>query len=159
MCVGIALYGDSEIREKEDQARFLQQKLASFNLRVDQSLILNLLDQYRAKNKSVLELSKTYLDLAVISEIAKLTPQDISLMSISADFGDLPSEKNKTPEKKIILDGIIKGDRLNLESMLAGYLIMLKNSELFDQPTIDRKSFEFYENRGVLHFTAQLTLS
>jgi type IV pilus assembly protein PilM len=159
MCVGIALYQDSEIREKEDQARFLQQKLASFNLRVDQSLILNLLDQYRAKNKSVMELSKTYLDLAVISEIAKLTPQDISLMSISADFGDLPSEKNKTPEKKIILDGIIKGDRLNLESMLAGYLIMLKNSELFDQPTIDRKSFEFYENRGVLHFTAQLTLS
>jgi len=159
MCVGIALYQDSQIREKEDQARFLQQKLASFNLRVDQSLILNLLDQYRAKNKSVMELSKTYLDLAVISEIAKLTPQDISLMSISADFGDLPSEKNKTPEKKLILDGIIQGDRLNLESMLAGYLIMLKNSELFDQPTINRKSFEFYENRGVLHFTAQLTLS
>ena len=160
MCVGIALYQDSQISEKEDKARFLQQKLASFNLRVDQSLILNLLDQYKAKNRSVLELSKTYLDLAVISEIAKLTPPDISLMSISADFGDLPSGQEKEPPKKtIVLDGIIQGDRLNLESMLAGYLIMLKNSELFDQPSINRKSFEFYENRGVLHFTAQLTLS
>jgi type IV pilus assembly protein PilM len=160
MCVGIALYQDTQISEKEDKARFLQQKLASFNLRVDQSLILNLLDQYKAKNRSVMELSKTYLDLAIISEIAKLTPPDISLMSISADFGDLQSGKEKAPPSKtIVLDGIIQGDRLNLESMLAGYLMMLKNSDLFDQPSINRKSFEFYENRGVLHFTAQLTLS
>ena len=159
ICVGIALYQDNQIREKEDQQRFLQQKLASFNLRVDQNLILNLLDQYREKNKSVMELSETYLDLAVISEITNLTPANIRLMSISADFGVLPSEKKDKPEKKLILDGIIQGERLNLESMLAGYLMELKNSPLFDQPSIDRKSFEFYENREVLHFTAQLTLS
>jgi type IV pilus assembly protein PilM len=159
ICVGIALYQDSQIREKEDQQKFLQQKLASFNLRVDQNLILNLLDQYRQKNKSVIELSETYLDLAVISEITNLTPANIRLMSISADFGELPSDKKEAPPRTLILDGIIQGERLNLESMLAGYLMELKNSPLFDQPSIDRKSFEFFENREVLHFTAQLTLS
>ena len=159
ICVGIALYQDNQIREREDQQRFLQQKLASYNLRVDQNLILNLLDEYREKNKSVMKLSETYLNLAVISEITNLTPANIRLMSISADFGELPSEKNKTPEKTLILDGIIQGERLNLESNLAGYLMELKNSPLFDRPSIERKSFEFYENREVLHFTAQLTLS
>jgi hypothetical protein len=159
ICVGIALFQDNQIREKEVQQRHLQQKLASFNLRVDQNLILNLLDQYRAKNRSVMALSQTYFDLAVVSEITDLTPANILLMSISADFGKLPSEKTENPKKTLIVDGIIQGDRLNLESILAGYLMDLKNSPLFDQPSIDRKSFEFYENREVLHFTAELTLS
>jgi hypothetical protein len=57
-----------------------------------------------------------------------------------------------------VLDGIIQGDRLNLESILAGYLMELNNSPLFDQPSLNRSSFEFYENREVLHFTAQLNL-
>jgi len=107
-----------------------------------------------------MKLSETYLDLAVISEITNLTPANIRLMSISADFGELPSaDKKEAPKKTLILDGIIQGERLNLESMLAGYLMELKNSPLFDQPSIDRKSFEFFENREVLHFTAQLNLS
>ena len=159
ICVGIALYQDYQIREKEDQYRLLQQRLASFNLRVDQNLILNLLDEYREKNKAVMKLSDTYLNLALISEITNLTPANIRLISISADFGELSSKKNDKPEKTLILDGIIQGERINLESMLAGYLMELKNSPLFDRPSIDRKFFEFYENREVLHFTAQLTLS
>ena len=106
-----------------------------------------------------MRLSETYLDLAVISEITNLTPANIRLMSISADFGKLPSDKKEAPQKTLILDGIIQGDRLNLESMLAGYLMELKNSPLFDQPSIDRKSFEFLETREVLHFTARFNLS
>ncbi len=169
VCVGITFWQDMQIREKQTQRNFLEQKLASFNLRVDQDIILKLLDQHRAKNESILELSKTYLDLAVISEITSLTPANINLLSISADFGALPSQnepadkkKQKTkavPKKVIVLDGIIQGDRLNLESILAGYLMDLKNSPLFDQPSINKTSFEFYENREVLHFTAQLNLT
>jgi type IV pilus assembly protein PilM len=160
ICVGIVLWQDLQIRKKEAQRDFLEKKLASFNLRVDQNLILTLLDQYRAKNQAVLDLSKTYFDLAVISEITNLTPANILLLSISADLGKLPSEKGKNPDspKILVLDGIIQGDRLNLESILAGYLMELNNSPLFDQPSLNRSSFEFYENREVLHFTAQLNL-
>ena len=99
ICVGIAFYQDYQIREKEDQHSLLQQKLADFNLRVDQNLILNLLDEYKEKNEAVMNLSETYLDLALISEITNLTPANIRLISISADFGELSSEKNDTPEK------------------------------------------------------------
>ena len=167
ICVAIAFWQELQIKEKESQRNFLEQKLASFNLRVDENLILRLLDQHKAKNQAVVELSKTYLDLAVVSEITNLTPANIRLLSIIADFGKLGSGKDKRPNPKkiqksnkiIILDGIIQGERLNLESILAGYLMELNNSPLFDQPSINRKSFEIYEKREVLHFTAQLVLS
>ena len=167
ICVGLAFWQDLQIKDKESQRDFLEQKLASFNLRVDENLILRLLEQHKAKNLAILELSKTYLDLAVVGEITNLTPANIRLMSIVTDLGSLTSGKDETPNPKnlqnsnriIVLDGIIQGERLNLESNLAGSLMALDNSPLFDQPSINRKSFEIYEKSEVLHFTAQLILS
>jgi hypothetical protein len=157
-----------QIREKQIQYDMLLTKLQSYKVRVSEDVIMGLLDNYRAKNKSVIELSQTYLDLAIISEIASATPANIRLFSISADLGALPMKKEKGEKDKgkkdkdtnsnrtLIIDGIIQGDRLRLEWTLTEYLEELKNSPLFDQPAINRKSFEFYENREVLHFTAQL---
>jgi hypothetical protein len=137
-------------------------------VRVSEDVIMGLLDNFRAKNKSIVELSRTYLDLAIISEIASATPANIRLLSISADLGELSMKKEKgekdkgkknqdtNSNKTLVIDGIIQGDRLRLEWTLTEYLEELKNSPLFDQPAINRKSFEFYENREVLHFTAQL---
>jgi hypothetical protein len=58
----------------------------------------------------------------------------------------------------LILDGIVQGDRLILESALAGYLMELRNSPIFDQPSISKKSFERFENKEGLRFTARLKL-
>jgi type IV pilus assembly protein PilM len=157
-----------QIREKQIQYDMLLSRLQSYKVRVSEDVIMGLLDNYRAKNKSVLELSQNFLDLAIISEIASATPANIRLLSISADLGTLPAKKEKgkkgkgkkdedtNSNKTLIIDGIIQGDRLRLEWTLTEYLEELKNSPLFDQPAINRKSFEFYENREVLHFTAQL---
>jgi hypothetical protein len=60
--------------------------------------------------------------------------------------------------KVLILEGIVQGDRLTLESTLAGYLMELRNSPLFDQPDISTKSLEYSGNNQVLRFKAQLNL-
>jgi type IV pilus assembly protein PilM len=158
VCVGISFWQDFLIRQKQSQKDDLQRELASKQPRVDQNVIVKLLDQYRVKRQSVMGLSKTYLDLAIISEISNLTPANIRLLSMAADLGGLPTQKNESSKKILVLDGIIIGDRLNLESRLAEYLMELKNSPLFNQLAINRKSFEFYENREVLRFTAVLNL-
>jgi type IV pilus assembly protein PilM len=169
-CIGVSFWQDMKIKQKEAQKDYLQSQLASFSLRVDQNLILKLLDKSRVKNHAVEGLSQTYLDLAVISEITNLTPPNIRLLGIAADLGPLnikkapekagekKAQKQPAPKKIVVLDGIIYGDRMNLESTLAGYLLELKNSALFEQPTINKKSFELYGNREVLRFTAQLNL-
>ena len=67
-------------------------------------------------------------------------------------------QKAEPAPKVVILEGIVQGSRLTLESALMGYLMELKNSPLFDQPTVNKKSFEFSGNDEVLLFTAKLNL-
>jgi type IV pilus assembly protein PilM len=169
VCVGISLIQEREIQAKDAEKMQLQQHLEAYNLRVDKNLILKLVQEIREKNRADQAIGKKYLNLAVISEVINITPSNIRLLSIATNLGPLPDKtqqkdaKNKKqlaqPQPKVlILDGIVEGDRLTLESALAGYLLELKDSPLFDQPTISNKSFAFSGNKEVLRFTAKLNL-
>ena len=167
-CVGLSFWQERIIRDKEAQKQQLTQHLERYNLRVDKNLILKLVEQIRQKNRSDQAIGKKYLNLAVISEVVDLTPPNVRLLNISTRLGPLPvkqppengkkKKKAKPPPRILILEGIVQGDRLMLESALAGYLLELKNSPLFDQPNISSKSFEFLGNNEVLRFKAQLSL-
>ena len=166
--VGLSFWQERIIRDKEDQKQQLTQHLERYNLRVDKNLILKLVEQIRQKNRSDQAIGKKYLNLAVISEVVDLTPPNVRLLNISTRLGPLPAKQQPQKGKKkqkaegspkiLILEGIVQGDRLMLESALAGYLLELKNSPLFDQPNISSKSFEFLGNNEVLRFKAQLSL-
>jgi type IV pilus assembly protein PilM len=169
ICVGISFWQERATREKEAKQQQLQQHLQQYNLRVDKNLILELVEQIRAKNRADQAFGKKYLNLAVISEVVDLTPPNVRLLSISAQLGPYKTETQpdkgkqkkkaaKPAPKTMILEGIIEGDRLTLESALAAYLMELKNSPLFDQPRISTKSFEFFGNEEVLRFKAQLDI-
>jgi hypothetical protein len=168
-CVGISFWQESTIREKESTQKQLQEHLQQYNLRVDKNLILELVEQIRAKNKADQAIGKKYLNLAVVSEVVDLTPPNVRLLSISTKLGPHMTKQQPAKGKKkkaaaqpatktMTLEGIIQGDRLTLESALAAYLMELKNSPLFDQPRISTKSFEYFGNDEVLRFTAQLNL-
>ena len=168
-CVGFSLWQERLIDEKEAKKLQMTRRLEEYSLRVDQNLILKLVQQIRQKNKSDRAVGQKYLNLAVISEVVDLTPPNVRLLSISTQLGPLP--KKATPQdtkqkkagpvatsKVLILEGIVQGDRLTLEATLAGYLMELKNSPLFDQPDISTKSFEYSGNNEVLRFKARLNL-
>ena len=166
-CVGLSFWQERIIQDKEAKKQQLTNHLEQYNLRVDQNLILKLVEQIRQKNKSDQAIGNKYLNLAVISEVVDLTPPNVRLMDISTRLGPLPAKQQANDKKKktaeassrvLILEGIVQGDRLMLESALAGYLLELKNSPLFDQPNISSKSFEFSGNNEVLRFKAQLNL-
>ena len=118
------------------------------------------------RHQSFNALSQNSLSSLVISD------SNIRLLSISTQLGPLPDKKPpaeaktkkqkqkiQPPPKILILEGIVRGERLSLEAALAGFLMELKNSPLFDQPTINKKSFEFSGNNEVLRFTARLNLA
>ena len=169
-CVGVSFWQERIIQSKEAQKQQLTDHLEQYNLRVDQNLILKLVEQSRQKNRSDQAIGKKYLNLAVISEVVDLTPPNVRLLNIATRLGPLPAiQKQKSEKEKkqkqdeaspriLIIEGIVQGDRLMLESALAGYLLELKNSPLFDQPNISSKSFEFSGNNEVLRFKAQLNL-
>ena len=171
LCVGISFWQTRHFQEKEYQKLQLRRQLEGISLRVDKNIILKLVDETQDKRREVRDIGKKYFGMAVISEITELTPSNIRLISISTHLGEAPGTKKVKKKgkqrgkgqvrlkKTMVLDGIVRGDRLILESALAGYLMELKNSPMFDQPTISKKSIEFFEDNEVLRFTARLKLT
>jgi hypothetical protein len=165
LCVGVSFWQDGQIKTREFKLLQLRQQLDRFAVRVDKNLIVKLVNETQANLRKVKEIGEKYFPVAVIGEITDLTPANVRLLSISTQMNNPPGKKKtpgkgkKTKEKgTLILDGIVRGNRLILESTLAGYLMELRNSPLFDQPTISKKSFGRFENKEGLRFTARLKL-
>jgi len=164
LCVGVSFWQDGQVKARELKLLELRQQLDGFAVRVDKNLILKLVNETQIKFREVREIGEKYFSVAVISEITDLTPVNVRLLSISTQVNNQPGRKkapakgNATEKGTVILDGVVQGDRLVLESTLAGYLMELRNSPLFDQPTISKKLFERFENKDGLRFTARLNL-
>ena len=159
LCVGFYYWQGEVIAQKSSEITQLRTQLNKFHPQVDQNMILNLVGQEKQRNETYREFSKKYLGIVVLREVSNITPSNIRLLNISMQLGGRPGISDETIEKKLMLEGIILGDRTAFEASLAEYLIKLKESPLFDQPNIDKKSLEFYQNNEVLRFTAQLKLS
>lgn len=164
LCVGVSFWQDRQVKARELKLLQLRQQLDRFVVRVDKNLILKLVNETQTKLREVREIGEKYFSVAVISEITDLTPVNVRLLSISTQVNHQPGKKKAAatgnPKEKgtVVLDGIVQGNRLVLESTLAGYLMELRDSPLFDQPTISKKSFERFENKEGLRFTARLKL-
>lgn len=155
---GCCILAEKYIAKKEYQKRQSQQQLENISVRVDQSLVLKLVDDIQSKNRDIQLIGQKYFGLAVVGEVADLTPANVRLLSLTAQLSDEPAKKNSAKNRNLVLSGVVRGDRMILESTLAGYLMELKKSPLFDKPTISKKSFERYQGAEVLRFTARLKL-
>ncbi len=56
------------------------------------------------------------------------------------------------------MEGVVLGNRLTFESILAGYIVKLKGSPMFGTPSIENKSFKYLDHKEVLLFSAKLDL-
>ena len=159
-CVGLVFWQEQQIKEKEFQKLNLQSQLGGFEVRVDKNLILKLVEQIRAQNQNLQGIGNNFIGVAVLGEVANSTPPNVRLLSISAKFGPAakpgPAGKPEPPKKVLVLDGVISGERTTLEADLAAYLMTLKSSPLFKQPTISKKALEMMDNQPVMRFTAQM---
>lgn len=159
LCVGISFRQKSALEEKEYQKKQIQQRLENISVRVDQSLIIKLVEDITAQNTKIEEIGRKYFGLAVIGEIAQLTPPNVRLLSLSAQVGSDLAKKKSKKARNLIISGVVRGDRLSLESTLASYLMALNNSPMFDKPTISKKSFGRNNGVDALKFTARFKLS
>jgi Tfp pilus assembly PilM family ATPase len=162
LCVGVSIWQERQTQEKDRQRISLQKQLEGFDVRVDRNLILRLVDQIRARAKSIEGSGSNSLGVAVLGEIANLTPANVRLTGLSAKLGAggpaAPGAKPGALKKDLVVEGLIFGDRLTLETDLAGFMISLQNSPLFKQPTISQKAIETVDNQQAIRFTAQMDL-
>jgi len=158
LCIGFYFQQKYTIQDKKDQVAMLKIEMSNFMSKIDQATILKLVGEAKRNNAAFKEYGRKYLVLATLSEIAELTPANIRLLDITAQLESPPEAEEKNPEKSIEIGGIILGDRMALESILAGYLLALKGSPIFDQPVIKEKTQGFFNNNEVLQFKTHLKL-
>jgi type IV pilus assembly protein PilM len=161
-CTGWIFWQEQQIKEKDFKKLSLQNQLSSFDVRVDKNLILKIVDRIRAQNRNLQGIGNNFLGVAVLGEVANSTPATVRLLSINARLGApasaSPTGKPQPLKKVLTLEGFIFGERTTLEADLAAYLMALKNSPLFKQTTISKKSLEMIDNQPAIRFTAQLDL-
>ena len=159
LCVGFYYWQGEVIAQKSSEITQLRYQLNRFQPQVDQNMILGLVGKEKEKNEIYREFSKKYLGIVVLREVSNITPSNIRLLKITMQLGARPGNVDEEITKKLTLEGIILGNQTTFEGSLAEYLIKLKASPLFEQPAIDKKSREIYQDSEVLRFTAQLKLS
>ena len=158
ICFGLFLWGNNLVDHKEVELAKLQTEIEKFKPLVNKNLIVDLASNTQNKRKSIKELGDKYKGVAVINEISAITPSEIRLLSISANMGIKPTADGKQPNQQLEVEGVVLGNRLTFESILAGYIIKLKGSPMFHKPSVENKSFKYLDNKEVLIFTAKLDL-
>ena len=163
LCIGVSFWQSDKLDRKRATLSQLQQELEQHSPILDQNLIINMVAKVQRKTNTLDAISKRYLGMAVISEISELTPSNISLFSIIAEFGrpfayNQEEKESKDKNKLLNIEGVIFGDRMKLETSLADYIVKLKSSPIFNRPVIKKRSFKFFEDKEVLQFTVQLDL-
>lgn len=161
---------------KNAEVARLQNALAQYVPVVDPNMLLMFAGNVKKQQQLLKQKSHNTLGLAVLGELSTLTPDNIRLLSITADFGAMaakgpktptqgpspapppsPGQKDPTTAKGLVLDGIVKGERQMLESALARYLLKLGTSPLFVNPSVHTSTMESNSTEGeILHFTIKL---
>jgi len=155
ICVGISVWQNRELKAKNQMVDNLKQQLELFTPEPDKNLIANLAVKIALRRQELRKYSQRYRGMASIGEISALTPSNISLLSSSISFPDGPGGKGV-----ILLDGVVRGKRRILEAALAGYVLKLAGSPLFEQPSIKQSTIETETENGndVLNFSVQLEI-
>lgn len=158
ICFGLFLWGNHLIDQKKMELAKLQTEAESFKPLVSKNLIINLASKTQEKRKAVKQLGDRYKGIAVINEISSITPSEIRLLSITANMGQKKQTDGEQPRQQLEMEGVVIGNRLTFESILAGYIVKLKDSPLFETPSIENKSFKYLDKKEVLVFSAKLDL-
>ncbi len=158
VCFSIYYWMEGDVAKKNARVAQLQQQLEQFSPRVNQNLMIQTAAKIKLKKREFKTYTQKYQSLAVFSEISSLTPSNIRIISINAVFGKPLVKKPEKVRKTVLLDGIILGNKLTFEADLAGYIVKLKGSPLFDQLTVQKRDIEYYKNKPILRFRTELRI-
>jgi len=105
-------------------------------------------------NRLVLQrFAERYFGVAVIGELAKLTPQGVHLLAVKATMRKGAGAEARKTAEGLTINGVVTGDPGFLESVLAKYVLDLRNSRMFRKVTIDKHAREAFHAGEALHFS------
>ncbi|MCX5836424.1 MAG: hypothetical protein NTX62_05530, partial [Deltaproteobacteria bacterium] len=166
------LYRVQTAYQKEAVITKIASQLSQYHQRVDRNIVAQLAAGAKDEQQMMKAYGERYLGMAVISELAALTPSNIRLINVKANLADAATVKAGEPSKdaakepakatgkdaagsvarSVVIEGVIFGDRKMLDSMLAGYVTKLESSPIFRLINVQKNSVEPFKKNDVLHF-------
>ena len=134
--------------------------------RTDRGTIQALSDRAARNSAQLKAMARRCLPVAVLNEIARLTPEDIRLISAVWEPGEAASAGKRTkkkaaaagvdPEMRLRLEGLVLGEVGMQESKLASYQMRLEDADLFAGAVLMRSEAGTESGEPVLLFELEM---
>ncbi len=128
-------------RDLENRLTHERSRLEAYPLRLDEPMLRALTAQGLAEGQAVKQSVRRWLPLALLQELAALTPETVSLTGLEAAFpsGEAPvavrgrARQAQGTGPVLTLRGVVRGSREAQRSLLAAYALELEQSPLFER--------------------------
>lgn len=154
--IGVFSWQERQIDAKRNRVEKLNQQLSVYQPPADKQLVLALFAKVKNKRSVFDQTLQRYRSVAVINELATITPVNIRLLSIELALNPDDGGAKKKNSDTVIIEGLVFTDQNNFEAALTGYLLGVKNSPLFTSPSIQSRQVEYYNQQQVLRFKVGL---
>ena len=152
ICVGIVFVIGSESGKKKATLAKLERDYRQ-SIRLDENVVPLFVSKIEKDRSYIRDYSERYLGLASITELSRLTPSNIRLLTVSARLDQKVSKGGTLQKGWLTIDGIVSGSVSILEDSLVEYVLKLQGSPMFSQVKISSSSIEPYEHSEILRFT------
>jgi len=154
--IGVFSWQERQLDAKRNQVDQLNQQLSVYQPPADKQLVLDLFAKVKNKRAVFDQTLQRYRSVAVINELAKITPVNVRLLSIELALSPDEGGKKKNRSDTVIIEGLVFSSQNNFEAALTGYLLGVKNSPIFTKPSIQSRQMEYYNQKQILRFKVGL---
>ena len=168
ICLTVLAFQVIENRYLAGKKEKLEKQMALFQPLLSKDKVNALAGEIKAGNAISRQYSKKYKGMALIGELASLTPENIKLTNVLIVFpheGGIPEQKQ--PEQKqekdakpdgesIMIEGVVMGNRTELDAFLAQYVLKLDNSAIFSGAALQKSSRSEFRKKEILQFTIKM---
>ena len=172
LCSGVFIFQNNAIAQRKKVIAGIESRMADLGPVVDRSQLLKMAAKVNQRRQLSKLYAERYLVMVLISELIELTPANIRFIDLNINLGPAPAggaasrppgdavkpagEAPKARQEEVIVEGLIRGDRKLFETSLAGYVMALEASPLFQQVTVQKNSVEPFIKDEALHFILKL---
>jgi len=144
------------LRSLQQERDTLAQKMESLGPPLSEAVLLSDLVKVRAHQATWKTAADRHEGLALMSEIARLTPEHVSLLHFSAEMGS-PIPATQVGRNRVLrVEGIVDGERASLETSLTIYVARLDQSQLIEG--VEVSETQLLESEEGLHLAFVLDL-
>lgn len=140
----------------------IQHQIAAYAPPVNEQLLLKMASKVQKKQRDLKTLAQKYEGIAVLREVAGLTPSSVKLNKMDLNLGGgaatakahKNSRRNRLEDspRLLILEGRIADAEEVRDSTLASYIVTLQNSPLFSNPVVHNREVIGKGMGSGLHF-------